>query len=78
MEPWTNGLRFAAGGGLEDENDVEAEALAQRREAERHRLQHERRRAAAAAALPGIERQAAIEAASWRGANLMPEPEITA
>jgi hypothetical protein len=38
---------------------------------------HERRRAAAAA-LPGIERQAAIEAASWRGANLMPEPEITA
>jgi hypothetical protein len=79
MEPWTNGLRFAAGGGLEDENDVEAEALAQRREAERHRLQHERRRAAAAAAaLPGIERQAALEAASWRGANLMPEPEITA
>jgi hypothetical protein len=72
MEPWTNGVRFAPGGALEFADDVEAEALAQRREADRHRLQHEQRRAAAARALSAVEAEARAEALAWRGANMMP------
>jgi hypothetical protein len=67
--PWTSPVVLGPAG-LRDLAAEEAEALAQRWEAERHRLQHEQRRAAAAAALPELEHAAAAEALAWKSANL--------
>jgi hypothetical protein len=72
MRPWTSPITIGPSG-LRDLDAEESEALAQRREADRHAAQREQRRAAAAAALPGIERAEAAEAAAWRSANLIPE-----
>jgi hypothetical protein len=76
LRPWTSPIVLSASG-LRDLAAEEAEALAQRREAERHRLQHEQRRAAAAAALPALEAQERDEAAHWWGANMMPTERTT-
>jgi hypothetical protein len=69
LRPWTSPIVIGPSG-LRDLDAEEAEALAQRWEADRHKLQHEQRRAAAAAALPGIEAEARAEDLAWRSANL--------
>jgi hypothetical protein len=71
LDAWSPGIRFAAGGGFEFAEEVDAETARLGQEAERRAHDREQRRAEAIAALPAMERARAAEMHLWTGANLM-------